>query len=436
MSDGNPSQRTRDGRRRLHRAAGCPRAARRRTRRDCGRPASHFADERVPQSSATCATRRPSAGARPPGQATDVVIHLAADHLRAALDGGPGRHLQAERRRHLQPARAVQAPRSPDVPARLDQRRHRRCRHRDDHGEDPAPPADPVRRDQGRRRNAALRLRRQLRDAGARRCGSPTSTARAWKPRTASCPGSCEPPGTARACRSTETAPSCATWCMSTTSSSGIFTAWKAGHNGPLILGSGESVTVNDILDAARAVTGAEIPARARSRQARRDAGRRHRHLSRQGAGLRAQDGPQGRHRHGVARVLGDMPSDIQPEQARATLPAARAADDEAVDVAAIEAFTSQYGSRATALPPLAIVIAAFNEQGSIGPVSRRCRGHLRPRGRQDRRLRRLGRRHGQGSRCRWRAGLRCRRQQGPGRRAQARLPARPRGRRRVHRHH
>src|SRR5215469_6171559 len=41
----------------------------------------------------------------------------------------------------------------------------------------------------------------------------------------------------------------------------GIFTAWQAGHNGPLILGSGESATVNDILEAARAVTGAEIPA-------------------------------------------------------------------------------------------------------------------------------------------------------------------------------
>ena len=41
----------------------------------------------------------------------------------------------------------------------------------------------------------------------------------------------------------------------------GIFTAWREGHNGPLILGSGESVTVNDILEAARAVTGAEIPA-------------------------------------------------------------------------------------------------------------------------------------------------------------------------------
>jgi UDP-glucose 4-epimerase len=41
----------------------------------------------------------------------------------------------------------------------------------------------------------------------------------------------------------------------------GIFTAWHSGHRGPLILGSGESVTVNDILEAARAVTGAEIPA-------------------------------------------------------------------------------------------------------------------------------------------------------------------------------
>jgi len=41
----------------------------------------------------------------------------------------------------------------------------------------------------------------------------------------------------------------------------GIFTAWRSGHDGPLILGSGESVTVNDIVAAARAVTGAELPA-------------------------------------------------------------------------------------------------------------------------------------------------------------------------------
>ncbi len=45
------------------------------------------------------------------------------------------------------------------------------------------------------------------------------------------------------------------------------------------------------------------------------------------------------------------------------------AEEDEAVDLAAIEAFTNQYGARAATMPPLAIVIAAFNEQGSIGPV-------------------------------------------------------------------
>ena len=40
----------------------------------------------------------------------------------------------------------------------------------------------------------------------------------------------------------------------------GILLAWRAGHRGPLILGSGEPVTVNDIISAARAVTGAPIP--------------------------------------------------------------------------------------------------------------------------------------------------------------------------------
>lgn len=43
--------------------------------------------------------------------------------------------------------------------------------------------------------------------------------------------------------------------------------------------------------------------------------------------------------------------------------------DHEAIDAAAVEAFASQYGARATALPPLAIVIAAYNEEGAIGPV-------------------------------------------------------------------
>lgn len=42
---------------------------------------------------------------------------------------------------------------------------------------------------------------------------------------------------------------------------------------------------------------------------------------------------------------------------------------DEAIDSAAIEAFAAQYGERAAALPPVAIVIAAFNEEGVLGSV-------------------------------------------------------------------
>ena len=41
----------------------------------------------------------------------------------------------------------------------------------------------------------------------------------------------------------------------------GTLLAWRAGDCGPLILGAGESITVNDIVEAARAVTGEPIPA-------------------------------------------------------------------------------------------------------------------------------------------------------------------------------
>lgn len=40
----------------------------------------------------------------------------------------------------------------------------------------------------------------------------------------------------------------------------GMFAAWRAGFSGPLILGTGESVAVNDIVGAARSVTGRDIP--------------------------------------------------------------------------------------------------------------------------------------------------------------------------------
>jgi glycosyltransferase involved in cell wall biosynthesis len=42
---------------------------------------------------------------------------------------------------------------------------------------------------------------------------------------------------------------------------------------------------------------------------------------------------------------------------------------DQAIDDAAAAAFGRAYGEGATALPPVAIVIAAYNEAGSIGPV-------------------------------------------------------------------
>jgi UDP-glucose 4-epimerase len=40
----------------------------------------------------------------------------------------------------------------------------------------------------------------------------------------------------------------------------GLFKAWQAGHTGPLILGSGQSVTVNEMVQTARRVTGKPIP--------------------------------------------------------------------------------------------------------------------------------------------------------------------------------
>ena len=40
----------------------------------------------------------------------------------------------------------------------------------------------------------------------------------------------------------------------------GIFKAWEAHHEGPLILGSGQSVTVNEMVQTARRVTGRPIP--------------------------------------------------------------------------------------------------------------------------------------------------------------------------------
>jgi len=46
------------------------------------------------------------------------------------------------------------------------------------------------------------------------------------------------------------------------------------------------------------------------------------------------------------------------------------AVDDAAIDAAAASAFFAEYGDRAAKLPPVAIVIAAFNEEGVIGQVA------------------------------------------------------------------
>jgi UDP-glucose 4-epimerase len=42
---------------------------------------------------------------------------------------------------------------------------------------------------------------------------------------------------------------------------SGIFAAWRSDHTGPVILGSGQAVTVNEMVATARRVTGVDIPA-------------------------------------------------------------------------------------------------------------------------------------------------------------------------------
>src|SRR6202021_2472939 len=43
--------------------------------------------------------------------------------------------------------------------------------------------------------------------------------------------------------------------------------------------------------------------------------------------------------------------------------------EDQVVDDSAIKAFIDAYGERATSMAPVAIVIAAYNEAGAIGPV-------------------------------------------------------------------
>jgi glycosyltransferase involved in cell wall biosynthesis len=51
--------------------------------------------------------------------------------------------------------------------------------------------------------------------------------------------------------------------------------------------------------------------------------------------------------------------------------------EDQVVDDAAMKAFIDAYGERATQLAPVAIVIAAYNEEGAIGPVIEELPGEV-----------------------------------------------------------
>src|SRR5215813_11399045 len=111
-------------------------------------------------------------------------------------------------------------------------------------------------------------------------------------------------------------------------------------------------------------------PGRARPRQAGRDARGDRGHLCCAGPGLPAHARPQIRNRHGVAGV-GTAGCPEQAAECRWrgwTVTDTRRAD-ETMDAAAASAFFTDNGNNAAKLPPVAVVIAAFNEEGVVGSV-------------------------------------------------------------------
>ena len=217
----------------------------------------------------------------------DAVVHLAAETSVLGSIERPAQVHARQRRGDRRAARAGARARRRGVRAGVHQRRRRRLRRHVHRGR-PAAPADAVRRHEGRGRDAAVGLRRRLRHA---RPGAPADQrlrarhagqgllrpAAAARPRRAT-----------RASRCTATASSAATWCTSTTWRGP--SRWRVADwpSGPTIIGSGTSVTVLDMLEAARAATGGRSrPSTCRAkprRDARRGRGRLARPVPRLGA--------------------------------------------------------------------------------------------------------------------------------------------------------
>src|SRR5690242_6795880 len=346
-----------DRRCRLHRPQSGPRFASRGARGHSGRPAG------VPRhGGAFCRrrpmrTRRPRPG-RPPGDRCDHPP--GRRHLGTRVGTGPGQHPPAQRRRHRPAARAGPGERGGDLPARLDQRGRRRGQRarRGHHRADRAPSAHPVRRDQGRGGDAARQLRQLLRHH--RRGAAVLQRVRPGDGRE----GQLHPPADARrpgrrgrpGPRRRQHAPR-----------RGARGRHRAGHPDRLAgtaqrpadprlgdFGHGE----RDGDDGPQGHRRAH-PGRERAGRQRRDASRGIGHRGRGGARLPARLRPGGRYGDGMAGFRSGGGARMIYKDPR----------DQVVDDAAIKALTDAYGERVTSLPPVAIVIAAYNEAGAIGPV-------------------------------------------------------------------
>ena len=190
---------------------------------------------------------------------TDVIIHLAAFTYVVASVNDP---VSTHRLNVDATARLLELARENEVgtlPARVDERRDRQRGQRGDLRADRAAPAHPVRRDQGGGGDAAERYANCYGITGA-----------ALRFSNVYGPGMTEKdsfvPRLMRAARDGEGVQVRGDGTMIRDLVhvddvvQGVLAAWRARHTGPLILGSGRSVSVNEMVATARRVTGAPIP--------------------------------------------------------------------------------------------------------------------------------------------------------------------------------